>query len=230
MAMSFVIIYFLFQISFTSITSLTYPCSAISPCGCSSKPAVVTKIIGGEEVAVNTWGWAVSIRYQNNHFCGGSLIKSDLVVTAAHCFSAIDKISKLDVIAGSKDLSSINQRRMISEVFIHRSYDSVTYSNDLAVIRLSSPFNMNDNSLALICLPSQDMEKSINNTNVVAVGWGVVSISGTASKTLQQVTLKTVANDDITCNRLIRNTRIQFCAGVRGGGKGIQIKLLFFFI
>lgn len=220
--MSLLVICFLIQICFSSITSITYTCSSNSACGCSLNSAVLTKIIGGEEAVENTWSWAVSIRLGYNHFCGGSLISPDLVLTAAHCFVSIKRISDLTITGGSKYLSSISQERTIAEVFIHLDYNPATYANDIAIVRLSTPFYMNDRSLALICLPTQTLEIPMSNTDVVAIGWGTVSmLSKVTSDTLQQVTLKTVSSIDSTCNKTIRNVRVQFCAGVREGGKGI---------
>jgi secreted trypsin-like serine protease len=224
--MLFLVIYFLLQISFSSTESITYSCSSNSTCGCSLEPAVLTKIIGGEEAKANTWGWAVSIRSRNSHRCGGSLISPELVITAAHCFGSDDPISRLSVTAGSEYLSNIKQQRSISEIFIHRdyNYETETYVNDIAVIHLSSPFDMNDSSLTLICLSAEITANKIN-TDVVAIGWGVVSTRDeSSSNILQQVTLTTIENTDKTCSQSIHDEKVQFCAGVSGGGKGIKNK------
>jgi len=143
-----------------------------------------------------------------------------LVITAAHCFVSIDAISKLSVTAGSNYLSNIKQQRSISTVFIHQNYNSVRYTNDIAVIRVSTPFNMNDSSLALICLSTKTIEYKSNDTNAIAIGWGVVAVNDKVpSNTLRQVALKTIANTDNTCRRSIADEKVQFCAGIQGGGK-----------
>lgn len=222
MAIIFLITWFFIQNSFTSISSILYSCSSNSTCGCSLKSNVSTKIIGGIEADIDNWGWAVSIRSGNSHMCGGSLISPELVVTAAHCFLSVDTISKLSVTAGSKYLTDIKQQQSISEIFIHRNYNAERYTNDIAIIRLSTPFNMNDRSLALICLSTKTIEDKSNDTNAIAIGWGVVVVDGKVpSNALRQVTLKTIPNTDITCRRLIPDEKVQFCAGVSGGGKGI---------
>ncbi|CAF1493852.1 unnamed protein product [Rotaria sp. Silwood1] len=211
---------FLIQITFTTIESITYSCWTNSTCGCSLNAPILTKIIGGEEATMNSWGWAVSIRFRNNHICGGSLISSELVLTAAHCLVSKKTLSSLSVTAGSHYLSIINQQRSISEISIHQNFNTMTYINDIAIIRLSSPFDMNDRSLAVICLPPPILEYPQNDTIVIAIGWGVLSmIEKISSDTLQQVTLKTVPNTISTCLVLIHNENGQFCAGVQGGGK-----------
>ncbi|CAF2825813.1 unnamed protein product [Rotaria sp. Silwood2] len=210
----------LIQITFTITTSITYSCWTNATCGCSLNLPILTKIIGGEEATMNSWGWVVSIRFRNNHICGGSLISSELVLTAAHCLVSIKTLSSLSVTAGSNYLSIINQQRSVSEISIHQNYNSMTYVNDIAIIRLSSPFDMNDRSLAVICLPPPILEYPPNDTTVIAIGWGVLSTNEkTSSNTLQQVTLKTIANTISTCLVSIHNESGQFCAGVQGGGK-----------
>jgi len=45
------------------------------------------RIVGGVETEVNEYPWMVSLVNGNGyyHFCGGSIISSQWVVTAAHC-------------------------------------------------------------------------------------------------------------------------------------------------
>ncbi|CAF1353689.1 unnamed protein product [Adineta steineri] len=218
--MTFVFYCVLIQISFTIITSLTYSCSLNSTCGCSLNSVSLTKIIGGEDARVDTWNWAVSIRIRNAHTCGGSLISPELILTAAHCLYSISRIPSLSVTAGSIYLSQIKQQRSVSEIAIHRNYSLDTYANDIAVIRLSSPFDMNVGSLGLICLPKNIAEYPPKNLTVAAIGWGKVTTSIDAvSNTLKQVTLKTIPNNDTTCLRTIKNNQVQFCASAQDGEK-----------
>uniref|UniRef100_A0A665TJX3 Peptidase S1 domain-containing protein n=1 Tax=Echeneis naucrates TaxID=173247 RepID=A0A665TJX3_ECHNA len=50
-------------------------------CGTRAK---LPRIIGGVEAALGRWPWQVSLYYSNRHTCGGSIITSQWVVTAAH--------------------------------------------------------------------------------------------------------------------------------------------------
>ncbi|XP_053190083.1 chymotrypsin A-like [Scomber japonicus] len=58
-------------------------------CGSPAIPPVVTgysRIVNGEEAVPHSWPWQVSLQdYTGFHFCGGSLINENWVVTAAHC-------------------------------------------------------------------------------------------------------------------------------------------------
>jgi hypothetical protein len=63
----------------------SYSCDSNASCGCSSNPASVTRIVGGESAATNTWGWAVSLSLRGTSLCGGSVLSSSWIITAAHC-------------------------------------------------------------------------------------------------------------------------------------------------
>ncbi|XP_035229832.1 ovochymase-2-like [Stegodyphus dumicola] len=47
------------------------------------------RLVGGEPAVPNSWPWQVSLQYAfsdpNGHFCGGTLINAQWVLTASHC-------------------------------------------------------------------------------------------------------------------------------------------------
>ncbi|XP_012585921.1 PREDICTED: chymotrypsinogen 2-like [Condylura cristata] len=58
-------------------------------CGIPAIPPVVSgmqRIVNGKVAVPGSWPWQVSLQYSTGfHFCGGSLISKDWVVTSAHC-------------------------------------------------------------------------------------------------------------------------------------------------
>ncbi|CAF2804034.1 unnamed protein product, partial [Rotaria sp. Silwood2] len=77
-----------------------YSCNSSEPCGCSSNAASVTRIVGGESAGTSTWGWAVSIFISGTSLCGGAILSSSWIITAAHCVNGI-AASQVTVYAGS---------------------------------------------------------------------------------------------------------------------------------
>ncbi|CAF0803660.1 unnamed protein product [Adineta ricciae] len=220
----------LFAIQFSTLSCVIYNCPADAPCGCSAKSAVVTKIINGEAAASLTWGWAASLSSisMNSHFCGGSIISKSHLLTAAHCTIKIRSPSQIQVSVGSIYSYAYAQRRTISKIYNHPSYSSATHENDIAILKLSSPLNLDEAGVDLICLPNVSStilsteEYPTVGTNLVAIGWGVLEEnSPISSPTLQQVIIQSVASNSTYCqNSRLKDPKTQLCAGTMPeGGK-----------
>ena len=66
------------------------------------RPALSSKrIINGENSDAHEWPWQVSLQYSVNssHFCGGSIIHSRWVLTAAHCLEG-ETLASFNVVVG----------------------------------------------------------------------------------------------------------------------------------
>lgn len=53
--------------------------------GAQSKFAEEARIVGGESVNIKNYNYQASVRYGGQHICGGSILKSNYILTAAHC-------------------------------------------------------------------------------------------------------------------------------------------------
>jgi secreted trypsin-like serine protease len=205
---------------------ITYECNTASACGCSASSTVLSRIVGGEPATHESWSWAVSLRVSGGHICGGSIISPLLIATAAHCIEDITTLTTLTILAGSTNVvpsssNKVYQIRSIAQIYKHANYDSDKNINDIALLRLSSPLNMTMGNLKPICLPTGTTAQPPDNINMVAVGWGVTSMSSdTVSPILRQVTVQSIGSTVSSCKSTIYNSQYQFCAGLTSGGKG----------
>ncbi|CAF4090593.1 unnamed protein product, partial [Adineta steineri] len=219
-----ILLVILFNLIRITYQTTTYSCNATASCGCSTNSATLSRIVGGEAATPATWGWAVSLNIANTYLCGGSIISSGWVITAAHCVNG-QTASSITIYAGSNSRWTGTQSRVVSKIIVHPSYNSDTYVDDVALLQLKTPLDMTDRYVSQICLPSVDSttlsttEWPAANTTVVAVGWGTLSEGGSLPTNLQQVTLQTISRQDSTCSPLINDWHVQLCAGIFGGGK-----------
>lgn len=202
---------------------VVYSCNTTAACGCSLNTASVTRIVGGELAGTSTWGWAVSIRLGSGGLCGGAIISSQWILTAAHCVTSYSA-SQVTVYAGSNTMWS-GQSRSVSSITRHPSYSSSTNRNDIALLQLSSALNMADPNVKIACIPSVSSsvlsagEWPPANVDVVAVGWGTTSSGGSTSSSLRQVTMSTIGATVSMCSSVLNDVTLQFCAGIQCGGR-----------
>lgn len=52
--------------------------------GCGNRPAG-SRVINGDDASPHSWPWQISLQKNGFHSCGGTLIRPDWVLTAAHC-------------------------------------------------------------------------------------------------------------------------------------------------
>ena len=137
------------------------------------------RIINGEEALEHSWPWMVSLRIiQNNgellHFCGGTLIDIDLVITAAHCMNGKDVNSFL-IVVGSPDMSvkpDITKLFPPAKFKIHELYSrySITKGYDIALVKLKYPVRLS-RKVGVISLPTLNDSNLTYNTEVLTIGW-----------------------------------------------------------
>uniref|UniRef100_A0A8C0H9Z8 Peptidase S1 domain-containing protein n=1 Tax=Chelonoidis abingdonii TaxID=106734 RepID=A0A8C0H9Z8_CHEAB len=190
--------------SYESMTpgSLLLPCQCCSPPGCG-QPRISGRIVGGADAPRGRWPWQVSIQRNGQHFCGGSLISAQWVVSAAHCFQLSALVSSYRVNLGEYQLSNPSRCRIsspVSQIFVHPNYSSTWKSADIALLQLTEPVQYT-NEILPVCLPGPSHSFPDNHMCWVT-GWGRIDseVSLPPPKTLQEVQVKLI--DTAACNAL----------------------------
>uniref|UniRef100_A0A5F9CJL1 Peptidase S1 domain-containing protein n=1 Tax=Oryctolagus cuniculus TaxID=9986 RepID=A0A5F9CJL1_RABIT len=131
------------------------------------------KIVGGAPAPERRWPWQVSLQVHDRHICGGSLITSRFILTAAHCISSDQKYS---VRMGDKMLVSSSPNAVVvpvRDVVIHQNFSFRTLTHDIALALLA--FSVNFSSyIQPVCLPEKSVEVK-TGTPCWVTGWGRLS-------------------------------------------------------
>lgn len=185
-------------------------------------------IVGGTEAAPGAWPWQVLIQ-PGQYQCGGSLVNSGWVLTAAHCFfteqgdaiPAGQTVVRVGVHNQASDPPE-GQQIAAAEVILHPDYlASGKKHGDVALIRLAEPAALGGNvGLATLAVEA-DAALAAPGVMATVTGWGNTSEGGQTSDVLKQVSLPVVSNE--TCaNSYSDIIASHLCAGGNAGEDSCQ--------
>ena len=168
-------------------------------------PAQAGAVVGGQP-ASKPYPWIAAMTDNRGEWsgCGGSLVRQDWVLTAAHCVVDTDP-KDVGWLVGTHDISTPEKGDEVpaAEIFVHEKYDAddkeAANSYDVALVRLSRPAAKG----APIRVPAP-AEKTIWAPGKMAwaIGWGTqvhYDPGLTASDTLNEVDVPMVSDAD--CGR-----------------------------
>ncbi|XP_048371886.1 chymotrypsin-like protease CTRL-1 [Sphaerodactylus townsendi] len=173
------------------------------------------RIINGQNAVSGSWPWQVSLQTSSRaHYCGGSLINQNWVATAAHCNPSLSHY----VVLGEYDRNSNAepvQIKTIAKVITHPSWNPSTLNNDITLLKLSSPAQLNSR-VSPVCLASAT-ETLPEGLRCVTTGWGRTSTNtNSPAVKLQQVAIPLVTVNQCQQYWGNRVTSSMVCAGGAG--------------
>ncbi len=187
----------------------------------AKRDLINTRIIGGDKAVEDRYAYAVSLSDSFGHFCGGSLIAEDVVLSAAHCDSG-GKGNYKAVVGRHDHDDNDGQVLSVKKALPHPDYDGDTTDNDFMLIFLNESANSN----TFVKLNSDAATPEIG-ASVTVMGWGDIDPSDgqELSDELMEVEVNVITNeecdksdgefgsyeDQITSNML--------CAREEGGGE-----------
>ncbi|CAG7730487.1 unnamed protein product [Allacma fusca] len=176
-------------------------------------------VVGGSDAIPHAHPYQVTLQYPGSngyaHFCGGSIISPNKVVTAGHCIDIGIPITSLRVVAGDHDLSKNEGTEQVSfwkSAVSHPNFDLENIDWDYGVITVATNFTFNE-----YVQPVYLADKEIVPSGIcTATGWGYSTPDGNLPNILQKIELPYV--ERTTCTDIYRSiawgiTERMICAG-----------------
>jgi secreted trypsin-like serine protease len=190
---------------------------SINPAECGIRPFAPEdsgdKIVGGKDAIIGDWPWQVSLNQTGSLICGGSLLNSQWVVTAAHClnYASIPSVYSIDI--GHHDRAKLETwavTRKVIKVVRHPAYNSGNFRNDIGLMKLSAPVTYS-NYIAPICIPKAGSD--FQGQESWATGWGTTASGGRVARFLQEIDMPVLS--DTRCKQKYSSSDkpTMICAG-----------------
>jgi hypothetical protein len=144
-------------------------------CGVPNAP-INEKIVGGQEAEPHQFPWQVGLFF-DGYFCGGSIISSKYILTAAHC---ADGVYKHEVVIGAHEIRDPNNKIINAySPTVHPEWDSYNLANDLAILELEEEIDWDEynGNVRPICLADSG---DFTGELALVSGWGRPSDSASS--------------------------------------------------
>ncbi|XP_019892773.2 serine protease gd isoform X2 [Musca domestica] len=196
---------------------------------CGQDSSVTPFIYGGQQIAPGQFPWLTAIYVKSaglRFLCGGSLLSTRTVLSAAHCFKLGGLTAdRLVINVGRHNLEDYSeqnfQTREIQNLITHPEFTSTLFPDaDLAVLHLQRPVEYT-NFIRPICLWSEPVDSNliVGQTGVVA-GWGGDEHGESFTPIPKKVEANIVSDSDCLRSSQAYSTltsKRTFCAGNRDG-------------
>ncbi|KAJ7313860.1 hypothetical protein JRQ81_005618 [Phrynocephalus forsythii] len=199
----------------------------LSVCG---QPVLSSRIVGGQASKIGAWPWQVSVRWKQQHFCGGSLVSEQWVLSAAHCFKE-NHLRDITVTLGQHQLGNLTfnvQTMPVTQVIRNIEFGGTRTRGDIALLRLQRPLKYTPYILP-VCLPYSSTEFP-DGMDCWVTGWGNIryGVPLPSPKILQEVKVSLISA--ARCNEMFSVPQpgsngsrpildSMICAGYEEGGK-----------
>ncbi|XP_011706024.1 PREDICTED: chymotrypsin-2-like [Wasmannia auropunctata] len=152
------------------------------------------KLVNGIPTTIDENPHCISIRVQNNHICGGSIISPSHIITAAHCLVSLMQNAgmrrSLTIVSGTTQLNSGGVQHQVASMWVHEKYNPNDPSGrgpyDIGLMKLANPIRFNQRQQP-INLPTRDIAE---NEAVTIAAWGSTGYRQPTHNNLQKLNAK----------------------------------------
>ncbi|KAI7790464.1 transmembrane protease serine 3 [Triplophysa rosa] len=186
---------------------------------CGSRPQFSARIVGGNLSIEGQFPWQVSLHFKNEHLCGGSIVSSYWMLTAAHCVYGFAFPTFWSVYVGLIE-QPVNGAKALSveKIIYHSRYRPKGLDYDIAMLKLEQPLNFNG-FVEPICLPNFGEEFEDGKMCWIS-GWGATEDGGEASVSMHSATVPLISTKACTQPDVYQGyiSPDMICAGYLEGG------------
>ena len=210
------------RIATAMLAAMLMMLAALGPA--AAAPAKDPRIIGGEPTDLGEYPFMVALLYEpidgtdyQKQYCGGSLIGSRWVLTAAHCVDFLESADDVVVAVNRTNLDSTEGVRVaVREIYIHPDYlDSPTATPDVALLQLAKPVRGVE---PIQLADAGDDIYEAPGTMLTVIGWGNTSTTGHPSYPDALHELQVPVVSDAECDFAYSGgviVEVELCAGER---------------
>ncbi|XP_064545230.1 plasminogen [Drosophila montana] len=205
----------------------------VDPDECGQQEYSTGRIVGGVEAPNGQWPWMAAIFLhgpkRTEFWCGGSLIGTKYILTAAHCtrdsrqkpFAARQFTVRLGDIDLSTDAEPSDPVTFaVKEVRTHERFSRIGFYNDIAILVLDKPVRKSKYVIP-VCLPRAGRmppKERLPGRRATVVGWGTTYYGGKESTSQRQAELPIWRNEDCDRSYFQPINENFICAGYSDGG------------
>lgn len=177
-------------------------------------------IVGGTNASAGEYPWMAAVYFgdpDGGQFCGGTLVRPTIVITAAHCILGVPAPVISGVLVGRTTLNGTGGDMVPAAGFvIHPAWNAGLNIFDIAAIRLTRP------AVGATPLPwatSADASFFAAGDTATVTGWGATREDGSGSNALKEATVPIVSDAECAKAYGVRLVASQhLCAGYPQGG------------
>ncbi|XP_077490505.1 neurotrypsin-like [Amblyomma americanum] len=143
---------------------------------------ITGRIVDGIPAHYGAHPWLVDVRLrdisgQTMHWCGGTILSPDFILSAAHCFKFSPNVSQLVVRVGQYKLYAPDPYELefqVEALRLHESFNPDTFYNDICVLKIRTTVThriLFNEFVKPVCLPTKQDTYNGGSYCIIA-GWG----------------------------------------------------------